>query len=69
MTAAWFHWDGDDLVLTHYCAAGNQPHMRLDRATASRSRLRFDFAHPQGLSPEQIDAVDVAQYLGAAGQT
>ena len=24
-----YHLDGDDLVLTHYCAGGNQPHMKL----------------------------------------
>ena len=26
-----YHLDGDDLVLTHYCAGGNQPTMRLDQ--------------------------------------
>lgn len=24
----FYHLDGDDLVLTHYCSAGNQPRMR-----------------------------------------
>jgi len=26
-----YHLDGDDLVLTHYCAAGNQPRMKAAR--------------------------------------
>jgi hypothetical protein len=26
-----YYMDGDDLVLTHYCVAGNQPHMRARR--------------------------------------
>jgi hypothetical protein len=25
-----YHLDGDDLVLTHYCMLGNQPHMRAE---------------------------------------
>ena len=38
-----YYLDGDDLVLTHYCAGGNQPRMRLDAATSSESNLVFDF--------------------------
>lgn len=38
-----YHLDGDDLVLTHYCAGGNQPTMRLDRETSSAERMVFDF--------------------------
>ena len=26
-----YHLDGDDLRMTHYCAAGNQPRVKLDR--------------------------------------
>src|SRR5438270_13163403 len=33
-----YHLDGPDLVLTHYCALGNQPHMKLDPA-APKNRL------------------------------
>jgi len=37
-----YHLDGDALVLTHYCAAGNQPRMRA-RPGADPSRIVFDF--------------------------
>ena len=38
-----YYQDGDDLVLTHYCAGGNQPTMRLDREASTAERLIFDF--------------------------
>jgi hypothetical protein len=28
-----YHLDGDDLVLTHYCVAGNQPRMKAEKQT------------------------------------
>ena len=30
-----YHMDGDDLVLTHYCAGGNQPTMKLNTENSS----------------------------------
>ena len=36
-----YHLDGDELRMTHYCAAGNQPRLRLDRANSTPSRLVF----------------------------
>jgi hypothetical protein len=38
-----YHLDGDDLRMTHYCAAGNQPHMKLDRANSAPDHLIFLF--------------------------
>jgi hypothetical protein len=35
-----YHMDGDKLVMTHYCAAGNQPHMRLAKKS-TRTDLLF----------------------------
>ena len=35
-----FHLDGERLLMTHYCSAGNQPRMV---ATASPGRKTFDF--------------------------
>jgi hypothetical protein len=39
-----YHMDGEDRVLTHYCAAGNQPHMKLDAQTSTPKELHFAFA-------------------------
>ena len=39
-----YHLDGSDLVLTHYCMEGNQPHMRAKKADGTR----LDFAFESG---------------------
>lgn len=47
-----YHLDGSDLVLTHYCAMGNQPRMRLAQAAgADPLELRFDFAGGANVDP------------------
>jgi hypothetical protein len=38
-----YHLDGDKLVLTHYCAAGNQPRMTLSRKSTPQE-LEFAFS-------------------------
>lgn len=46
-----YHKDGRHVVLTHYCAAGNQPRMR---ATTTDGRtLAFDFDGGTNLDPAQ----------------
>lgn len=42
--------DRGDLVLTHYCAMGNQPRMKLSPASTERE-LVFDFAGGTNLDP------------------
>src|SRR2546423_7808192 len=36
-----YHMDGDNLVLTHYCALGNQPHMKAT-AASTPSKIVFE---------------------------
>ena len=36
-----YHMDGDGLVATHYCAAGNQPRMRCQRAAGGVYMFNF----------------------------
>jgi hypothetical protein len=38
-----YHLDGDELRMTHYCAAGNQPRVKLDRASSTPTHLIFVF--------------------------
>lgn len=38
-----YYLDGDDLVMTHYCAAGNQPHMKLAPSSTTKEwTFQFD---------------------------
>jgi hypothetical protein len=38
-----YHLDGEDLRMTHYCAMGNQPRVKLDRAHSRPDHLVFVF--------------------------
>jgi len=38
-----YHLDGDRLILTHYCMAGNQPRMRARAFDAESGQLEFEF--------------------------
>src|SRR5262245_8529655 len=45
-----YHLDGDRLLLTHYCMAGNQPRMALKGFDASTGVLTFDFVDATNLA-------------------
>lgn len=45
-----YHLDGSRLVLTHYCTAGNQPHMQAEAYDPASTQLVFDFAGGGNLS-------------------
>ena len=45
-----YHLDGKDLVMTHYCALGNQPRMKLD-AKSPANKLVFQFAGGSNIDP------------------
>lgn len=48
-----YHMDGSSLVLTHYCAAGNQPKMRAKAATG-KGPIAFEFDSVTNLTqPEE----------------
>lgn len=55
-----YHLDGEDLLLTHYCAGGNQPQMRLDLGQSTADLLVFEFVGGTNLDP----ATD--HYIGSA---
>ncbi|QRN94883.1 hypothetical protein JRI60_38130 [Archangium violaceum] len=46
-----YHLDGGELVMTHYCAAGNQPRMKLDTAASTKDELKFAFVGGTNLDP------------------
>lgn len=49
-----YHLDGDRLVLTHYCTAGNQPHMQAEAYDPASSKIVFDFAGGGNLSDPNV---------------
>ena len=47
-----YYVDGDDLVLVHYCAIGNQPRMKAERSEDSR-KIDFKFAGGSNVDPDK----------------
>ncbi len=45
-----YHLDKGELVMTHYCALGNQPRMKADPASP-KNKIRFAFAGGTNLDP------------------
>jgi len=45
-----YYLDGNHLVLTHYCTAGNQPHMQAEAFDPALNQIRFDFASASNLN-------------------
>jgi len=45
-----YYLDGDRLMMTHYCTAGNQPRMRADASTSSTGAIKFTFVDATNLS-------------------
>ena len=41
--ATAYHLDGNDLVLTHYCIANNQPVLRAERFDVAAREIQFEF--------------------------
>jgi len=48
-----YHLDGDKLLLTHYCAAGNQPTMRAVKSGAADT-IAFDFLRGSNMKPADM---------------
>jgi hypothetical protein len=55
-----YHLDGDELVLTHYCMAGNEPHMVAERFDAGSGELSFAFAGGANIAAETGHMHDAA---------
>jgi len=47
-----YHLDKGDLVMTHYCALGNQPKMKLDPKSGEKE-LKFVFVGGTNLDPDK----------------
>lgn len=45
-----YHPDGADLLMTHYCGAGNQPRMRCPKLAGDASSLAFAYVDATNLS-------------------
>ena len=59
-----YYLEGIDLAMVHYCAIGNRPHMRLDRANSTLDDLRFEFdANATDVDPAKDEHIHSARFV------
>ncbi len=46
-----YHMDRQDLMMTHYCSAGNQPQLKFDAAASTPDRFVFKFVRGSNMDP------------------
>lgn len=61
-----YYLEGNHLVLTHYCTAGNQPHMQAKAFDPASNTIRFDFAGATNLANAGVGHMHTAEikFLG-----
>ena len=57
-----YHADGDRVLMTHYCAAGNQPRMEV-KATDDENRLELQFESVTNLASPDANHMHHAEYV------
>ena len=57
-----YHADGERVLMTHYCAAGNQPRLEV-RATNDENRLELGFESITNRSSPEADHMHQAEYV------
>jgi hypothetical protein len=57
-----YHLDGSDLVLTHYCIAGNQPTLRAARFDAGAKDVQFEFLRAGNMAGPDAGHMRRARY-------
>ncbi|HWG50924.1 MAG TPA: hypothetical protein VN669_14585 [Candidatus Acidoferrales bacterium] len=67
-TVTAYHLDGDQLVLTHYCMAGNQPHMVAQRFDDQSGELQFVLSGSTNLNSGPGHMHDVQFHLISANR-
>lgn len=58
-----YHLDGDNLLMTHYCAVGNQPRLKLDKKASTADELVFVFDGGTNLDPEKDMHIHGAHFV------
>jgi hypothetical protein len=64
-----YHMDGDALKMTHYCAQGNQPRMKLNLASSSPEVFVFAFDGGTNLDPAKDTHMHEQTYTLKDGDT
>lgn len=57
-----YHMNGDKLELTHYCAAMNQPHMRMAPGKDLKT-VKFDFVSGSNMKPTDVHIHSVVYHF------
>ena len=60
--ATAYHLDGNDLVLTHYCIANNQPVLRAERFDEATREIQFEFLRAGNLPSPAAGHMHRASY-------